>query len=120
MKKLSIYFKRSKWLEEKYFTPRTLVLIANYFQHSRINYGMKNFIDLKGVADEVEKKNMMFTKDILGLHNGTNSNRLRLKLNRPNEEKKLWVKLRKVIIKNTKHFNESLTIYDDVDKKMTE
>ena len=36
--KLDEYLVRNKWLIKKYFTPKTLIQISQYFQFSRIGY----------------------------------------------------------------------------------
>ena len=44
-RKLSDYLKRNQWLLKKYFSAKSLLQIANYYQISRLAYGMSIFID---------------------------------------------------------------------------
>ena len=60
-KKLADYPKRNNWLMKKYFSPKSLLLIANYYQISRLTYGMCNFIDDKRIMDSLEKARVLLT-----------------------------------------------------------
>ena len=37
-KKLSDYLKRNNWLLKTYFSPKSLLLLTNYYQISRLTY----------------------------------------------------------------------------------
>lgn len=116
-KKLDVYVKRNSWLIKQHFTPKSLVTISQYYQYSRIGYGMSCFLDVQKIIDTVESHSMKYTKSILGLSNQVNSNRLRLILNRSLERHMLWVLLRKNIKKYKIHFEEDPWIYNAVDMK---
>lgn len=53
-RKLADYLKRNNLLLKKYFYPKSLLLIANYYQISRLTYGMCNFIDDKKIMDSLD------------------------------------------------------------------
>jgi hypothetical protein len=116
-KKLDVYISRSGWINKKFFTPKTLLSLAGYYQHSRIVYGMSCFLDMKDIIESVQKGAMIYTKAILGLSNQVNSNRLRLVLNKPLESHMLWVLLRKTMNKYRLHFGEEAWIYNQVDNQ---
>jgi hypothetical protein len=82
-KKLEVYLSRSNWINKKCFSPKSLITLAGYYQHSRLIYGMSCFLDRKDIVESVEKSNIKYSKSILGLSNQVNSNRLRLILGKP-------------------------------------
>ena len=49
LKNLRVYVYRNKWLIKKYFSPKTLIEIAECFQHSRLTYGACVFLPNKKV-----------------------------------------------------------------------
>ena len=44
-RKISEYLVKNRWLMKTYFSPKTLILLANYFQMSRLSYGMCTYLD---------------------------------------------------------------------------
>jgi hypothetical protein len=112
--KLEVYNKRNSWLIKKYFTPKSLVCISQYYQFSRLGYGMSCYLDNKDIIDRVEKHSIRYTKSIFGLSYQVNSDRLRLILARPREKHMLWVLLRKTLRKYKKHFGDDPFIYNRV------
>lgn len=115
--KLDVYLKRNSWLMKQHFTPKSLVTLSMYYQYSRIGYGMSCYLDRQDIIEKVEGYSMKYTKSILGLSNQTNSDRLRLILNRSKERHLLWVLLRKNLKKYRNHFQEEAWIYNKVDLK---
>ena len=112
--KLEIYLKRNNWINKHNLTPKTLVMLASYYQHSRVIYGMSCFLDKREVIDSVERGNIRYTKSILGLSNQVNSNRLRVILNQPLNRHMLWALMRKTYKKYIDHFKEEAWIYNRI------
>lgn len=112
--KLNIYVQRGKMLFRQYFTPKSLVLISNYYQKSRIIYGLSCYLDDKIIIDKVEKNAVSFIKIILDLDNGVSSDKLRLAMALPKLEHRLVISLIKNIRKYESHFQEKITIYDEI------
>ena len=105
-KKLALYLKRNQWLMRSYFTPRSLLLLANYYQMSRLSYGMCVFLDNDKIMDNLEKARMKYCRSIIGLKENIKSNLLRLTLCLPKVEYLLFNRLLNVIEKYTEHFKE--------------
>ena len=116
-KRLETYMKRNKWISKKYFTPKGLMTLASYYQHSRIGYGMSCFLDKEDMVDIVERSIMKYTKSILGFKNQICSDRLRVILNRPLDRHILWALLRKNLTKYKNHYGEEAWIYNKVNYK---
>jgi hypothetical protein len=116
-KKLEVYLMRNNWINKNTFSPKSLIALASYYQHSRMIYGMSCFMDKSDIIDLVERGNMKYSKSILGLKNQVNSDRLRVILNRPLERHMLWALMRKTIRKYKDHFGETPWIYNKVDNK---
>jgi hypothetical protein len=113
-KKLATYFSRNAWLVRKYFTPKSLVTIALYFQYSRIGYGMNCFLDMPEVIKKTETLALRHTKSILKIGNTISNDKIRITLNRPEESKLLWALMRKNLEKYREHFGEDAMIYNKV------
>ena len=114
-KKLEVYLARSTWINRKFFTPKSLMSLAGYYQHSRLVYGMSCFLDDKKLIEYVESGCMKYVKAILGLKNQVNSNRLRVILNAPLNRHNLWALMRKTRRKYKEHFGEEPWIYNKAD-----
>ena len=118
--KLSIYLKRNNWLIKKHFSPRSLTLISDYYQKSRLVYGMSSFLDDPYTITQVERHSVQYTKSVLGLKNCVNSRRIRLALGRPKVEHLLWLLLRKNLDKYERHFGTRPALYLKVDQLYTQ
>lgn len=84
---------------KKYFSPKSLLLIANYYLISRITYGMCNYIDDKRIMDSLEKARLKYFKSIINLKNNIKNNLLRLVLCLPKNEYLLFNRLLSVVNK---------------------
>ena len=105
--KVSEYFKRYSWLKRKYFTPKSLLVLIDYFIKSRLMYGMCLFMETKRNLDRLNKTVMRHIVHMLGLPNNTSHDRLRIILGEPDIETKLAIRLLKIYHKYKKHFSES-------------
>ena len=112
--RLSVYLKRSTWLMKKYFTPKSLITIHNYFQKSRMVYGMNCYLDMKTIVDKVDVSGLMHTKAILGLSKRASSRGLMATLGTQPIRYKLLPRLVKSIFKYENHFGEKTTIYNEI------
>ena len=113
-KKLYEYIKRNNWLLKKYFSPKSLLLISNYYQISRLIYGLSIYLDNERVMESIEKLRLKYFRSIINLKNNIKNNLLRLVLNLPKIEYLLFNRLLDIIDKYKIHFNEELTIYNDI------
>jgi hypothetical protein len=78
--KLSVYMKRNSWLIKSQFTANSLVVLSEYYQRSRLVYGMSCYMDQGEILDKVEKHAIQYVKSVLGLNNSCNSDRVRVAL----------------------------------------
>ena len=53
-KRIDIYVRRNYWLIKKYFSIRSLIQINEYFQQSRLLYGVNVFLPLIKITKKVE------------------------------------------------------------------
>ena len=113
-RKLSDYIKRNEWLLKSYFSPKSLLLLANYYQMSRLSYGMCIFIDVKEIMESLEKARVKYFRSILGCKDNIKSNLLRLVFCLPRMEYLLFNRLLNVIEKYKYHFNENPYIFYDI------
>ena len=113
-KKLSEYLKRNHWLIKKYFSAKSLLEIANYYQISRLTYGMCIFIDEKNIMESLEKARMKYIRAIINSKDNVKSNLLRLVLCIPRLEYNLFNRLLNVVEKYEQHYNEKLTIFNTI------
>ena len=118
--RLEVYIRRNNWLLRDYFSPKSLVQLCDYFQCSRLAYGMCTYLEDPKIMEKLEKTKMMFLRSIMGLKDNVSSNRLRMAINVPKMEFELFVRLKRVIDKYRKHFNEEPTIYTGIMKKFYE
>lgn len=110
--KLSVYLQRNRWLLRDFFSPKSLVLIGDYFQNSRLSYGMCAFVDQTLTMSRLEATKMMLLRDILGYRHNVSNDRLRLALGLPHTEYILYPRLRKALRKYEEHFGERATVFD--------
>ena len=52
-KKLSEYFRKNYFLNQRYFSVKSIILLFNYFHKSRLYYGLPAFIDQTSVINRV-------------------------------------------------------------------
>lgn len=109
--KLYAYIKRNEWLMKKYFTPKSLVQIGQYFQNSRIVYGLNIFLDKFSVINKAQCAAQKYLKSTLGLKNNVSSGRIRMTLGIPKLEHQLVVRLHKNLTKYENHFGEFPSLY---------
>ena len=119
-RKLSNYLQRNNWLLKKYFSPKSLLLIANYYQISRITYGMCIFLDDSRIMDSVEKARLKYFRSIINIKDNVKNNLLRLVLCLPKMEYLLYNRLLNVVDKYKEHFGEKLTIFNPILKAFNE
>ena len=113
-RKLSDYLKRNNWLIKKYFSPKTLIQISNYYQISRITYGMCIYLDNKKIMDSIEKARLKYFKSIINIKDNIKSNLIRLVLCLPKMEYLLYNRLLNVVDKYKNHFGENITIFNNI------
>ena len=107
---MNIY--RKFFLNKKYFSVKSILLIFGYFHKSRLLYGLPAFIDQKSKIKRID--NIMSTniKKLLKLPIRTNTERLKIALGLPDLNIYLIQRLIKLKIKYENTFNEKLTMYD--------
>ena len=108
---LDVYTKRNEWLLKEYFSPKSLVQLCQYFQCSRLSYGMCTFFEDPRVMEKLEVTRMILLRSIMKMADNVSSNRFRMAINVPKMEYELFLRLKKVIEKYKKHFNEEPVIY---------
>lgn len=99
---------------DKYFSPKTLLQIANYYQMSRLSYGLCVYLDWGNLMESLEKTRLKYFRSILGTKDNVSSNLLRVVLNLPKMEYLLYNRLLNVVCKYQYHFNQRPTIYDNI------
>ena len=112
--KLRTYIDRNQWLIRKYFSPKSLINICNYFQMSRLSYGMCSFLDTPEIMKALETMKMHYLRSMLGFKENISSDRLRLALNSPLLEFELFTRLNQVLITYQKHFGEFPKMYHEI------
>ena len=113
-KKLIIYIKKNQLLIKQYFSPKTLIQIANYFQKSRLIYGMASYLDLPEIVNKVERTRMRCLKSVMGSKDSTSSNRFRLALGIPLIEYELFFRAMNISKKYEENFKEKAWIINDI------
>ena len=96
------------------FSPKSLIQLTQYFQISRLTYGMNVYLDHNKIIDLVQKATQKFIRSALGLKFNASSARTRLALGLPKLEIRLWVQLMKNLIKYENHFGEKPNLYEKV------
>ena len=78
--KLNTYITRNEWLIKEFFSPKSLIQLTQYFQISRLTYGMNVYLDHSKIIDLVQKATQKFIRSALGLKFNASSARTRLAL----------------------------------------
>ena len=79
-KKLSEYFRKNYFLNQRYFSVKSIMLLFNYFHKSRLYYGLPSFIDQTSAINRVYRSILYNIKVLLKLPIRTNNNKLRTAL----------------------------------------
>ena len=112
--RLRDYCKRNKKLIRTYFSPRSLIKIFNYYQKSRMVYGMSSdMIQTEGVC-RLRSNIIAMVKEILGMTKRCNNMRMVLALAIPDLASKLIIQLLKNLNKLKRFFGLETDIYDKV------
>ena len=111
---LEVYTRRNEWLLREYLSPKSLLLLCEYFQCSRLSYGMCTFLDDAVVMEKLEVTKMIFIRSMLKFADNISSNRFRMTVNVPKMEYDLFVRLKRVIDKYKRHFGEEPVIYKGI------
>ena len=116
-RKISIYINRNFMLSNKYFSIKSLKMIYEYYQSSRLFYGMCVFIDKSNIMMSLERLKIKFFKSIIKVKKRTSRNRLKMTLNLPNVQYSLFPRLISIIRKYYMNYGEKLNIYDNIIKQ---
>lgn len=114
--KLQKYVDRNRFLIRKYFSPRSLIKIFNYYQKSRLVYGMSSDLIHMNSIRRLNTNIMKLIKNILGLASGTRNTRLLLTLAVPNLASRLIIQLLKNLKKLRIFFDLDTRVFDKVVK----
>ena len=79
-----------------------------------MSYGMFTFLENSDVMEKLETTKMMFMRSMLGFGSCVGSTRLRIVINIPKMDYKLFVRLKRVLDKYKKHFGEEPKIHRDI------
>ncbi|MFO0359348.1 MAG: RNA-directed DNA polymerase, partial [Flavobacteriales bacterium] len=112
-KRLQVYVKRNSTLGRKYFSPKSLIRIHNYFHKSRLVYGICAFADLKTPIIKVQSHLMNQIKSLFRMPVSTNNKRIRVNLAINDMETTLKLSLLKNYFKYIKMFGEEPSFYKD-------
>ena len=112
-KRLEEYIHRNKLLLDKYFSPRSLLKIFNYYQKSRLTYGMSSFMELDGCMTKLESNFMLLMKSILHLGDSCNHKRLLATLGLPRVRTKLLIQLLKNLKKCEIKLGVTTSMFDE-------
>ena len=104
-KKLSEYFRKNYFLNQRYFSVKSIMLLFNYFHKSRLYYGLPAFIDQASAIKRVYRSILYNIKKLLKLPIRTNDNKLRTALGIPDIRIYLFKRLQKLKIKYEMNFN---------------
>ena len=104
--KLKVYLSKNRILQQKYFTPFSLLRLMEYFVKSRLTYGMACFLDMKLQIQKLNLLLMEHLKSLFGLPINTSHKRLQLTLGEPDIQVRLALRLLKLCHKYVKHFGE--------------
>jgi hypothetical protein len=75
-KKLSEYFRKNYFLNQRYVSVKSIMLLFNYFHKSRLYYGLPAFIDQTSAINRVYRSILFNIKVLLKLPIRTNNNKL--------------------------------------------
>jgi hypothetical protein len=109
--KVSSYFERYSWLKKRYFTPKSLMILIDYFIKSRLMYGMCWFMRTRNNVEGLDSAAMKHICKMYGLSPNTSQDRIRIILAEPNIEIKLAIRILKILYKYRKHFKDSPSSY---------
>ena len=113
-KKMKDYLKKNKTLLNDFFSLKSLKMLHQHFQESRLFYGMSVFIDIPPVVKMIEKLKMKYLLGMFDLYRQINKNLLNLILGMPKVEFLLFSRLIVILKKFVKHFNWRPNLYDDL------
>ncbi len=113
-KKMKVYLKKNKSLLNDFFSLKSLKMLHQHFQESRLFYGMSVFIDIPPVVKMIEKLKMKYLLGMFDLYRQINKNLLNLILGMPKVEFLLFSRLIVILKKFVKHFNWRPNLYDDL------
>ena len=116
--RIDIYFQKNYVLNKRYFSVKSIILLFGYFQKARLLYGLPAFIDKKTSINRVEKIMLRNIKKLLKFPIKTSNLKLKVALGLTNLDTYLICRLLKVKEKYECYFNEKLTMYDKVIKKI--
>ena len=105
-KKIKIYLSKNKMLQQKYFTPFSLIRIIEYFVKSRLSYGISCFLEVKTQINRIDLILLQHIKSLFGLLINTSHKRLQLTLGEPEIRIRLAIRLLKNWYKYHDHFHE--------------
>jgi hypothetical protein len=112
-KRLKAYFTKKKLLLKKHFNPKSLIRIFQYFQKSRLFYGMSAFADLQTPIKKVQTVFLSHLKSVLRVPISTCNKRLLLTLGLNSLTASIKVGLLKNYFKFIKTFGYEPTLYRD-------
>jgi hypothetical protein len=110
--RLKAYYARNKKLIRTYFSPRSLIKIFNYYQKSRLVYGMSSDMINTQTVIRLRQNIVSLVKQILGISPRSNNNRIVLALAVSDLTSKLVLQLLKNLAKLKKFFGIETDIYD--------
>ena len=108
------YMKKNKMLMKEFFSVKSLKMLHQHFQESRLFYGMAVFLDIPVVIKVLETIKMKYFLGIFNLYDGINKNLLNLVLGIPQIEYLLFPRLMTILKKYFHHFNKRPILYDSL------
>jgi hypothetical protein len=112
--KLTNYLKKNEYLIKQFFTPKSLILIAQYYQMSRLSYGISAWLDQGDIMEIAERMRTKYLKSIVGLKENVSNDRMRLVLHKHKLEVDLYMRLHETLRKYEKQFKERASMYDHI------
>ena len=104
--KIKAYLLKNRMLMQKYFTPFSLLRIAEYFVKSRLSYGTSCFLDINLQIEKLNSVLFEHLRSLFSLPSGTSRNRLQLVLGEPDIHVTLATRLLKNCHKYWEHYKE--------------
>ena len=114
LKKLKVYISRNKWLIKKYFRAKTLIEIAECFQHSRLTYGACVFLPDKKIIRKIKDSCNYFYMSTLGMRDELDEDTINLIFARGRFENMLMVRLSRVLRKYENQFGSFPSTYTNI------
>ena len=105
--KLKVYLNKNRMLQQKYFTPFSLLRIFEYFVKSRVSYGISCFMDDSTQINRLSTVLFEHLKSLYGLPVNISHKRLQLVLGEPDIQVRLAIRLLKNWHKYVDHFKEA-------------